>query len=82
MSKIVQLGKFLFVPLDVFNLPTKVLISLVSSTAKESKNMGAKKLNKDIFVNVGLNIIGKKFKKKNSSISGSGITLRNNKTIL
>ena len=40
--------------------------------------MGAKKLNKDTFVNVGLNLIDKKIKKENSSISGSGITLRNN----
>ena len=51
---------------------------LVSSIAKESKKMGAKKLNKDTFVNARLNLIDKKFKKGNSSISGSGITLRNN----
>ena len=56
-------------------------MQLVSSIAKESKKkkkMGAKKLNKDTFVNVGLNLIDKKIKKENSSISGSGITLRNN----
>ena len=49
-SKNVQLGKFIFSPLDVLNLPAKWLILLVNSIAKESKNMGAKILNKDIFL--------------------------------
>ena len=40
--------------------------------------MGAKKLNKGTFVNARLNLIDKKIKKGNSSISGSGTTLRNN----
>ena len=85
MSKIVQLGRYIFgpanefIPTDVFNLPTKGLISLVNSIAKESKNMGTKILNKDILVNAGLNTIGMKIKKVISSIIGSGITLTNNK---
>ena len=36
----------------------------MSSIAKESKDMGAKKLNKDIVVDAGLNIIGKRLKKE------------------
>ena len=44
-------------------------MSLVSSIAKESKNMGDKKINKDTFVDAGLNLIGKKIRKEISSIS-------------
>ena len=32
------------------------------SIAKESENLGAKKVDKDIFVDVGLNLIGKTIK--------------------
>ena len=53
-------------------------MSLVSSIAKESKKRGAKKLIEYIFVDVGLNIIGKKIENGISSITGSGITLTNN----
>ena len=48
MSKIVQLEGFIFSPSykfnppDVFNLPTKRLISLVNSVTKQSKDMVAK----------------------------------------
>ena len=69
---------FIFDLLDVFNLPTKELISLVDSVEKESKNMGAKKLNKDTFLDARRNIIGKEIKKGISSITGSRITLTNN----
>ena len=69
---------FIFDLLDVFNLPTKELISLVDSVEKESKNMGAKKLNKDTFLDARRNIIGKEIKKAISSITGSRITLTNN----
>ena len=51
-------------------------MSLVSSIAKESKNMGAKKINEDTFVDAGLNLIGKKIRKEISSTTG--ITLTNN----
>ena len=67
-----------FILPDVFNLPTKGLISLVNSIAKELKNMGTKKSNKDIFVDEVFNVIGKNIKKVILSISGSGITLTNN----
>ena len=44
LSKIVKLGGFIFGPPYMFNLPNEGLISLVSSIARESKSMGAKKL--------------------------------------
>ena len=84
LSNIVQSEGFIFGPpnefisLDVFDF-TKRLMSLVSSIAKESKNLGAKKLNKDTFVDAGLNLIDKKIKKGISSIADSGVTLTNNK---
>ena len=37
-----------------------------------------KELNKDILIDTGLSIIGKKIKKVISPITGSGITLTNN----
>ena len=42
--------------------------STVNSFKKELKNTGNKKLNNDILVDEGLNIIGKKIKKGISSI--------------
>ena len=45
---------------------------------KELKNTGIKKLNDELLVNTGLNIICKKIKRQTSSITGSGIILRNN----
>ena len=45
---------------------------------KELKNTGIKKLSDELLVNTGLNIICKKIKRQTSSITGSGITLRNN----
>ena len=44
------------------------------------QNTGIKILNKDILVDAGLNMIGKKIKKRILSITGSGITLTNNET--
>ena len=69
LSKIAQLGWFVFDLPDVFNLPAKGLISIVNSLAKESKKTGAKKLNKDIFVDPGFNITVKKNKKRILSIT-------------
>ena len=40
--------------------------------------MGSKKINKDIFLDAGLNITGKKMKKGFSLITGLRITLTNN----
>ena len=58
--------------------PIKGFFSLAYSIAKESKNMGAKKINNDILVDAGLNLPSKKIKKGISSITGSGITLTDN----
>ena len=55
------------------------MISLMSSI--ESKNIGAKKTDKDILVNSGLNLIDKDIKKGISAITGSPITLSNNNII-
>ena len=52
---------------------------LLSSIAKQSKHMGTKKLNKGTIVDEELKIIDKKIKKGISSLTGSGITLTNNK---
>ena len=54
--------------------PIKRFFSLANSIAKVSKNMGAKKINNDILVDAGLNLLGKKIKKGISSITGSEIT--------
>ena len=75
MSKIVQLGGCILDLPDIFNLPAKGVISLVNSIAKESKKTGAKKLNKDVFVDARLRIISQKIEKKISSITSSGISL-------
>ena len=69
LSKILQSGGFIFGPPDVFISPdvfdpTTGLMSLVSLIAKESKNMSAKKLNKDNFVDAGFNLIAKKITKE------------------
>ena len=40
--------------------------------------MGAKKINNDITVDAGLNLLGKNIKKGISSITDSGLTLTNN----
>ena len=52
--------------------------SIVNSYVKELKNADNKKVNNEILVDTGLNIIGEKIKKGISSITGSRITLTNN----
>ena len=84
LSKIVQLGGFLIGPPNIFGPPiipeiTSLVNPIINSVVKELKNTGTKKLNKDILVDAGLNIIGKKIKKGISLITGAGITLTNNK---
>ena len=81
MSKIVQSGRFIYSSSDTSDLPMapiKGFFTLSDSIAKESKNMGAKKINNDILVDIGLNLLGKKTKKGISSVKGSRITLTNN----
>ena len=80
LSKILQLGGFLFSSgiLNLAMAPIKRFFSLENSIAKELKNGGAKKINSDILVDAGLNLLGSKIKKGISSITGSGITLTNN----
>ena len=63
------------IPSNIFTKQVEELCSFLKST---SKNMGGKKLKEDDLVNLGLNIIGKKIKKGISSITSSGISLRNN----
>ena len=75
MSKIVQLGGCILDLPDILNLPTKGVISLVNSIAKESKKTSAKKLNKDVFVDARLRIISQKIEKRISSITSSRISL-------
>ena len=58
--------------------PYRMPNSIVNSYVKELKNTDTKKINSDILEDTGLNIISKKIKKEISSITGSGITLRNN----
>ena len=74
LSKVVQFGGFILGLPDIFHLPTKGSMSIVNSVANESKKTGGKKLNKDSFVDAGLNIIGKNIKKGILSITDSGIT--------
>ena len=50
----------------------------IPGPSKSKKGLRTKKLNKDNLVNAGLNLIGQKIKKRISSITGSGITLKNN----
>ena len=58
LSKIVQLGRFLFSSSGMSDLPmapVKGFFSLANSIAKESVNMGAKIINNDILLDTGLN---------------------------
>ena len=56
----------------------RMMNSIVNSYVKELKNADNKKVNNEILVDTGLNIIGEKIKKGISSITGSRITLTNN----
>ena len=56
----------------------RMMNSIVNSYFKELKNADNKKVNNEILVDTGLNIIGEKIKKGISSITGSRITLTNN----
>ena len=83
-SKSVQLGRFLFGAPNIFDPPLiRNIKSLenprITSFVKEFKDTSAKKINKDTFVNAGLNIISKKTKKGILSFTGSGIITTNSK---
>ena len=83
-SKSVQLGRFLFGAPNIFDPPLiRKIKSLenprITSFVKEFKDTSAKKINKDTFVNAGLNIISKKTKKGILSFTGSGIIITNSK---
>ena len=56
--------------------PIKEILSLTNS--KRIKECRYQKINNNILVDAGFNIIGKKIKKWISSITGSGITLTKN----
>ena len=77
MSKIVQLAGFIFSPhvLNITKAPLELTGPIINSF---KKNAGVKKLDQDIFIEAGLNLIGKMIKKGISSITSSGITLTNN----
>ena len=58
MSKIVQLGGFLFgAPIQPVKEITLLVNPITSSLKKELKNTSTKKLNNDILVDAGLNFI-------------------------
>ena len=83
-SKSVQLARFLFGAPNIFDPPLiRNIKSLenprITSFVKEFKDTSAKKINKDTFVNAGLNIISKKTKKGILSFTGSGIIITNSK---
>ena len=75
----IQLGGFLFLS---YNPPFKKTLSsarlLANSYAIELKTTGDKKFNKNDFVDRRLSLLGRKIKKGDSSIAGSGRTLTNN----
>ena len=85
MFKILQIGGFL---VSSFGMPDmswgliKGFFSLANSIAKESKNMDAKKINNDILVDTGLNVLGKKIEIGNLPITDSGVTHKLTKDIV
>ena len=68
LSKIVQLGGFLFGPPDIFGSTVKEIIpspnSIKNSFGKKLNNKDSKEIDINLFVDTGLNIIGKKIKKE------------------
>ena len=75
MSKSVQLGE----PGSPITPIKEIIIIVNTIVKKELKSTGTKQLNNDILVDAALNIIGKKIKKRISSMMGLWITLTNNK---
>ena len=67
---------------DLFNAPAEEVVSLKKSIGKKSKNICAKNINNDVLVDSGLCLFNKKIKIKKlkitSSVTGTGIALKNN----
>ena len=59
---------------DIPRALIKECFSLVNLIEKESNNMDTKKVNNDILVDTGLNVLGKKIEIANLSITGSEVT--------
>ena len=82
LSKIVQLWGFVFGPLNVFGSTIKEMMSsgssIKNSFAKELNIKDLEDIDSKLFLDTGLDIIGKNFEKEIASITGSGITLTNN----
>ena len=73
---------FYFCLPNIFGSPFKEIIlanSIKNLFGKELKNKYLKEIDINLFVDTGLNIIGKKAKKRILSTTISGITLTNNK---
>ena len=62
MTKVAQLGGFLFGPPILPKVTSLLGNQIINSFVKESKNTGNKKLNNGILIDTGLNIIDKKIK--------------------
>ena len=77
MSKTLHIRGFLVSSFGMSNIPRALIkecFSLANSIEKESNNMDAKKVNNDILVDTGLNVLGKKIEIGNLSITGSEVT--------
>ena len=77
MSKIVPLGGFI-TRLSISGPPMIPETTSLADSFLDELNNACTKKNRDILVDAGLNIIGKRIKKWMLSIIGSGIILRNN----
>ena len=77
MSKTLHTRRFLVPSFGMSDIPralVKGCFSLANSIAKESNNMDAKKVNNDILVDRGLNVLDKKIEIGNLWIRGLGVT--------
>ena len=80
LSKLVQSEGFIFGWPSIFESPNEEKRSWVNSIknlfGKELMNKDPKEIHSKLFLDTGLNMIGKKIKKGISTIKGSGITLK------
>ena len=77
MSKTLHIRGFLVSSFGMSDIPRTLIkecFSLANSIEKESNNMDAKKVNNDILVDTGLNVLAKKIEIGNLSITGSEVT--------
>ena len=75
LSNIVQLREFLISPPKLPEITPSLANTIINSFLKGLKNTCTKKVDNDILVDSGLNLIAKEIKKGISSINNSGITL-------